>query len=118
MTSPGWGTKPRPAPTSLPAKLLLMIVIGAALLGAISMAARGENAACPPDRPIARTVVDYASPVTCTLKACLGKLQCPKDGDGPCVRVPSNDCNTCSSPPSYMQCFTQDEIDKATGVRP
>lgn len=43
MTNPGWGVKPRPAAPSLPARLFWMIVLGAVILGAISMAARSDE---------------------------------------------------------------------------
>ena len=66
---------------------------------------------CPADRPIAREVVDYTKPVTCTLMACTGKMICGRLG-GPCSVVPT-DCNSCTLPPTFIGCFSQDEINRA-----
>ena len=50
MTNPGWSMKPRPAP-SLAMRTLAMVILAAAVLGAISIAARGEQiASTPPAR--------------------------------------------------------------------
>ncbi len=63
---------------------------------------------CPADKPHKRKVIDYTKPVTCTLVACTGAMQCPLDRSLPCSIVPV-DCNRCSPPVTFDVCMGADE---------
>lgn len=67
-------------------------------------------AECPADRPIKRDVIDYSASMTCNSNLNL-VLQCPKDGASPCTY---SNHPTCTPIPVKTQCFSQDEIDKAS----
>lgn len=94
------------------AAILIGVVMGFILFPSQQAKGAVENE-CPPERPIARYVIDSTRPVMCTLILCPGKLFCPADETKPCQRLPSNDCNICSAP-TYLACFSKDEIDRAT----
>jgi hypothetical protein len=68
---------------------------------------------CPPDRPHARTVVEYPSMITCTLLACMPRLVCPTDGSERCG-YQTWDCNRCTPEPVDKQlCLSDEELVQA-----
>lgn len=89
------------------------------MIRAIAILLLMESAAfaqqCPPDKPLAKSVVDFTKSATCTTKACAGRLTC-EAGTGKCA-IAATECNTCTWSETTI-CISQEEFDRAAGVVP
>lgn len=65
---------------------------------------------CPPEAPFARDVIRFDRPVTCN-SVLVTRLVCPVESKEPCYSVASS---TCPAPPVERQCFTAEQIERAT----